>query len=204
MWSDRELFYKYDNNDIIKYKVMNHYSKNLMRPILTPIFDIRYYLPEFNDFDTNNLFLKNNSKENKTKNSYNLILDFDSIIKIPNLSKNEQNKSSNNFILRGKLNNFILRGKLYKSNQKYYDFPEKISKLINGELIEEQIQIQEEKEEASIEQEDILKKYLSSSLKTERTKKSDSLSTRFSTMKFRVFSRWGKRKRKRKNKNKTR
>jgi len=81
MWSDRELFYKYDNNDIIKYKVMNHYSKNLMRPILTPIFDIRYYLPEFNDFDTNNLFLKNNSKENKTKNSYNLILDFDSIIK---------------------------------------------------------------------------------------------------------------------------
>ena len=174
MWSDRELFYKYDNNDIIKYKVMNHYSKNLMRPILTPIFDIKYYLPEFNDFDTNNLFLKNNSKENKTKNSYNLILDFDSIIKIPNLSKNEQNKSSNNF---------ILRGKLYKSNQKYYDFLEKISKLINGELIEDQIQIQEEKEEASIEQEDILKKYLSSSLKTERTKKSDSLSTRFSTMK---------------------
>ena len=183
IWSDRELFYKYGDNDIIKYKVINHYSKNLMRPILKPIFDINYYLPEFNNFDTNNLFMKNNLKENKTKNLYNLILDFDPILKIPNPSKNDQNKSSPSLKEKSQTNKFTLREKLYKSNQKYYDFLEKITKLMKGELIEDQIQIQEDKEEAGIEQEDMLKKFLSSSIKTERTKKSDSLSTRFSTMK---------------------
>ena len=181
MWSDRELFYKYGNNDIIKYKVMNHYSKNLMRPILAPIFDINYYLPEFNDFDTKNLFLNNNSKENNN-NFFNLILDFDSIVKISNSSKNEQNKISPSKE-KNQTIKFNLREKLYKSNQKYYDFLKKISKLLNGELIEDQMEVQEEKEEASLEQEDTFRKFPSSSIKTERTKKSDSLSTRFSTMK---------------------
>ena len=169
MWSDRDLFFKNIDYDIIKYKVAHHYSKNLMRPLLSPIFDINYYLPEFNNFDTKNLFWQNNSKENKTKNSLNLILDFDSIINYNKIASKEKTQP----------NKFILREKFYKSNKKYYEFLEKISKLIKGELNEEKVK--EDEEEITLEQEDVLKQF-SSSIKTERSKKSDSLSTRFSTM----------------------
>ena len=78
MWSNRNLFYGKINSQIIKYKVMNHYSKDLMRPLLAPIFDINYYLPEFTNFYKKKLFMEDNSKENNI--SYDLILDFEKIL----------------------------------------------------------------------------------------------------------------------------
>ena len=59
-WSDRNLFFvdqdldniQFKNNDIIankdnisklKYKIMNHYTKSFMKPILVPILDMTYY-----------------------------------------------------------------------------------------------------------------------------------------------------------------
>ena len=177
MWSDREIFFKNADYDIIKYKIAHHYTKNLMRPLLTPILDINYYLPEFINFDTKNLFMKNNSKENKSNNSLNLILDFDSII---NYNKNQKNISpSSSSKEKSQTNKFILREKLYKSNKKYYEFLQKISKLIKGELAEEKVK--EDEEEINLEQGDLSKAF-SSTIKEERSKKSDSLSTRFSTI----------------------
>ena len=40
----------------LKYKVLNHFTENLMRPIITPILDIKYYLPSFSSFKLEDLF----------------------------------------------------------------------------------------------------------------------------------------------------
>ena len=76
-WSNKSLFFENkslnDNSDIknndsianknniskIKYKIKNHYTKSFMKPILVPILDMSYYLPDFTHFDSNDLF--NNS-----------------------------------------------------------------------------------------------------------------------------------------------
>ena len=74
-WSDRNLFFdnkvldlginNFKNNDIIvnknniskiKYKIMNHYTKSFMKPLLEPIFDMSYYLPDFTSFNQDDLF----------------------------------------------------------------------------------------------------------------------------------------------------
>ena len=185
MWSDRELFYQYVNDDIIKYKVMNHYSKNLMRPLLTPIFDIKYYLPEFNHFDTKKLFMSDNSKYKKPKNSLNLILDFEQIVKRHNSPKTDKNKLP--IKEKGKTNKFILREKLYKSEHKYYNFLEKISKLLKEELTEEETKEQKEKEIHSEEEDEPFKNIRASD--TVVTEKRGTLSTRLSTMKEQRYKR---------------
>ena len=54
-WSKRDNFF--NNISSFKFKLINHYTKNFMKPILEPIIDISYYLPEFSGFDPKNLFL---------------------------------------------------------------------------------------------------------------------------------------------------
>ena len=64
-WSNKSLFFENkslnDNSDIknndsianknniskIKYKIKNHYTKSFMKPLLVPILDMSYYLPDF-------------------------------------------------------------------------------------------------------------------------------------------------------------
>ena len=41
-----------ENGPNVKLKLANHYTNNFMRPILVPILDIKYYLPDFSHFDT--------------------------------------------------------------------------------------------------------------------------------------------------------
>ena len=137
MWSNRELFYGSINFGKIKYKVMNHYSKDLMRPLIRPIFDINYYLPEFPNFKKENLFLENNSKEVFTNISYDLILDFEHILKISNINKE---KTKTLILDKNNTSELILREKFYKSDLKYYVFLEKISKILEAQLKEEEIQ----------------------------------------------------------------
>ena len=136
MWSNRNIFYGDINFGKIKYKIMNHYSNNLMRPLIKPIIDINYYLPDFPTFKKENLFLENNSKE--SNNSYDLILDFDKILKLSNFS-NTENKTNNVIIDKNNTNTLIFREQYYKSDLKYYSFLEKISKMINSELTEDEI-----------------------------------------------------------------
>ena len=92
LWSDRNLFFG-ENGTEFKLKLVNHYTKNFMRPILVPILDINYYVPDFSNFDKNNLF-KKTEESNISVN-----IDIDKILK-----SNEQNqlllKNSNESFLQ--------------------------------------------------------------------------------------------------------
>ena len=82
-WSDRNMFFC-EGGPKFKLKLVNHYTKTFMKPILVPILDIVYYLPSFSDFDTSKLF----SLEGKTtENKFSLNLDIDKILKL-----SEQNR----------------------------------------------------------------------------------------------------------------
>ena len=87
-WSCRENFF--ENVSQFKYKLINHYTKNFMKPILVPIIDISYYLPEFSGFDIKNLF-KNDNKGN-SKSIFKLNLDIDKVLK--NYEHNVQETSA--------------------------------------------------------------------------------------------------------------
>ena len=73
-WSDKKLFFQ--NIESLKLKMKNHYTKTFMKPLLVPILDIDYYLPELNGFKKEDLFLPSNKKH------YKLILDIDKILKL--------------------------------------------------------------------------------------------------------------------------
>ena len=74
-WSDRKLFFH--NSETLKLKLMNHLTKTLMKPVLVPIIDISYYLPEFSGFNPSTLFNKSKSDLSNFK----LIMDIDKILK---------------------------------------------------------------------------------------------------------------------------
>ena len=78
-WSDRKMFFD-EGGPKFKLKLINHYTKTFMKPILVPILDIVYYLPSFSDFDINKLFKK--IENNKIENKYELNLDIDKILKL--------------------------------------------------------------------------------------------------------------------------
>ena len=85
LWSDRNMFFG-ENGHEFKLKLINHYTKNFMRPILVPILDINYYLPDFTNFDKNNLF-KKTEKEGEEESNFSINIDIDKILK-----SNEQNQ----------------------------------------------------------------------------------------------------------------
>ena len=57
-WSNRHLFFEHP--ELLKVKKKNHFTKEMTQPLLTPILDIDYYLPDFKKFDKSKLFNKNN------------------------------------------------------------------------------------------------------------------------------------------------
>jgi len=57
MWSDYDVFY--NNPEKLKLKILNHYTSQLSRPILSPLLDLNYYVPKFTKFNLENLFIKN-------------------------------------------------------------------------------------------------------------------------------------------------
>ena len=88
-WSDRNLFFNHP--DYLKVKIKNFFTKEMFKPLLSPILDVKYYLPDFSQFDKNNLFNyenfkyyinlnineilgKNNSNEQIYENSHNKTL----------------------------------------------------------------------------------------------------------------------------------
>ena len=78
-WSDRTLFF--ENNEKLKLKLINHITKTLMKPILSPILDMSYYLPEFSGFNVDTLFNKP-KKDEKNKNcNFKLSMDIDKILR---------------------------------------------------------------------------------------------------------------------------
>ena len=82
-WSNFDLFYKEKNK--LKYKILNHYTKFLMRPFLSPILDLEYYMPKFDKLDYKKLFNNNEIEIPKYKN---ICLDIDKILN-PNNDNND-------------------------------------------------------------------------------------------------------------------
>ena len=60
IWSKEELFY---TESKLKHKLVNHYSTEFSKVLMTPILDIHSYLPEFSGFDPKDLFYKDKEEE---------------------------------------------------------------------------------------------------------------------------------------------
>ena len=91
-WSNKQLFF--DNPQNLKLKVKNHYSQELIRPILEPILDINYYFCDFQYFDKKKIFKKNTYE-------YIIHLDIDEILNdsyIDDEKEEEKKKESSNII----------------------------------------------------------------------------------------------------------
>ena len=71
-WSDRELFFNHPEN--LKLKQKNHITKEMTMPLLCPVLDMDYYLPDFSKFESKNLF------NNKNIN-YKISLDIDDVLR---------------------------------------------------------------------------------------------------------------------------
>jgi len=116
-WSKRDNFFQ--NISSFKFKLINHYTKNFMKPILKPIIDISYYLPEFSGFDPKNLFLPDNNDK-----IYKLNMDIDKVLK----STEANTQDTTNSINKEKENNYLIN--IYKkSNPILY---EKLLKISNN------------------------------------------------------------------------
>ena len=70
-WSNKYLFLEHP--ELLKLKIKNHYTKEMIRPLLKSILDFEYYIPPFKSFDNNKLFNKNNY-------NYKINLDIDDIL----------------------------------------------------------------------------------------------------------------------------
>ena len=91
-WSDRYLFFRHP--EYLKVKIKNHFTKEMVRPLLSPVLDINYYLPNFTKFNKDKLFNKNNY-------GYNIYLDLDEILDDDNSNcdnGDKNNKEENNQI----------------------------------------------------------------------------------------------------------
>ena len=129
-WSDREMFFGKEGPKF-KLKLINHYTKSFMKPILVPILDIVYYLPSFSDFDITRLF--KNTNNNKKENKYELNLDIDKILKISeqnqialkNIQKTFGQDKSNN------LKENYLRNIYIKSNKELAEILFKIANKLD-------------------------------------------------------------------------
>ena len=147
-WSDRTIFYQENdankntenNNDSfadknnvskLKYKLINHYTKSFMKPLLIPILDIHYYLPDFSGFDPTIIF--------NTKEKFIVNMDIDKIMKL----KEEQKKKDSEKV---KLKENYLRQIYIKSNPALADKLLKISDSLDLGKEEEFSVFKEEKD----------------------------------------------------------
>ena len=104
-----------------------------------------------------NIKKKNNSKESITKSSFDLILDFERILKL-SLPKNEERKTNCQHKTQNSPNKIILREQFYKIDEIYHEFLENISKIIKEELKEDiQTEIKEKIVETKPNSEEFLK-----------------------------------------------
>ena len=94
-WSDRKLFF--ENKEKLKYKLVNHITKNLMKPVLSPILDMSYYLPEFSGFKVETLFNQPKKQEKQKKNNFKLSMDIDKILRSSELNQATMNNIKESF-----------------------------------------------------------------------------------------------------------
>ena len=103
-WTDKYLFLSH--SEYLKFRIKNHFCRDMSKVLLSPILDLNYYLPIFSKFKISNLFNKGNKK-------YKISMDVEDILNIDN--KIESNKAPNiqNYI-KNNSNNFNYLVSLYK------------------------------------------------------------------------------------------
>ena len=136
-WSNRYLFFEHP--ELLKLKKKNHLTKEMVQPLLTPILDIDYYLPDFKKFDKNKLFNKNNY-------NYRIKLDIDEILKEE--VKEKENKSNKKIFKKNEFGFNYLKS-LYKLPylgvwELYKDYQENnFEKIIQKKKIESNISLRD-------------------------------------------------------------
>ena len=85
-WSDEDVFYDEHSKYKLKYKILGHLTCDFMRPLIKPILDIDYYLPNFTNFDLKILFDENKHKDGEI---YSVDLNIKSIFPISSNRNNE-------------------------------------------------------------------------------------------------------------------
>ena len=124
LWSNREEFF--ENISGLKLKLINHYTKSFMKPLLVPILDINYYLPPFSDFNSQNLFKNKNEKNNE--GNFRLIMDIDKILKLSEQNQLVMENIKKTFgDTKKSIKYNYLRNIYIKSNKDLYDNLLKIS-----------------------------------------------------------------------------
>ena len=83
---NEEVFYDEKNKYKLKYKIRGHLTCDFMRPLVKPILDIDYYLPNFTNFNPAELF--DNTKHDSNE-IYSVNLNIRSIFPINNNSSNK-------------------------------------------------------------------------------------------------------------------
>ena len=136
LWSDKSIFYDENiSNNILKYRIKNYYTKSFMRPLLIPILDLDYYLPQFNGFSAKTIFNKEPKKI--------IDLDIDNILKSENIRNND---NENN----GKQEQENILKEIYtKSNKNISEKLKKINDTLDFGKEEEEYNLIEEKEKFS-------------------------------------------------------
>jgi len=123
-WSNRDLFF--DNISELKLKLINHYTKCFMKPLLVPILDVNYYLPDFSYFNPQKLFKNKNHISNG--NNFKLSMDIEKILKLSEQNQLVMDNIKKNFgdSTKPKKYNY-LRNIYIKSNKDLYNNLLKIS-----------------------------------------------------------------------------
>ena len=103
-WTDKALFLSHPEK--LKYRIKNHFCKDMSKILLSPILDLNYYLPKFSKFNIANLFNKNDYK-------YYVNLDIDDILNVNEENKKENNKNEN--YIKNNNHNFNYLVCLYKN-----------------------------------------------------------------------------------------
>ena len=134
-WSTKEFFYNKDKYHLC-YKLKNHLSDEYTRVLLTPIIDMKSYIPKFSHFNVNDLFLITNPNKKTIYSMVNLDLN-------KYLLKDKKEQKSNdalniNYIL-SRTNSNLLSDKSYDYEKLVKDFiiSEKFncSKIENNQLL---------------------------------------------------------------------
>ena len=139
-WSNKYLFYEHP--ELLKLKIRNHYTKEMVKPLLVPILDIDYYTPPFKKFDKTKLFNDNNY-------NYKINLDIDDILydevedeNNKNENKKNENNINGNIIIEEKKDNTEF---ITKKNKYGFNFLESIYKLSYNDIWEKYINYSKQK-----------------------------------------------------------
>ena len=100
---------KVNKKNILKFKLLNHYTKSFMKPILVPILDMSYYLPNFTGFDVKILFNHENKKI--------INLDIDQILKLDDSQNLDDISKDKKNIIDADDNNIINDNNNIKENE---------------------------------------------------------------------------------------